>query len=137
MSDPDDSTLAVKSEEQNSPHPGFMQRLTRTNVAPLNLNYLFDNIRNYTLAATVMVAGIWLFTRGNHILGTAYINKIFGAHIAICGLILCGLNFAHSLRTISQTPGRKWPAYIVFITLLVGALELVGVALWKFLALAQ
>ena len=132
-----DSTQAFETENQHSPHPGFMQRLTRSDIAPLNLNYLFDNIRNYTLAATVMVAGIWLFTRGEHILGTPYINWIFGLHIAMCGLILCGLNFAHSLRTIARTPGRKWPAYIIFITLLVGSLELVGVALWKFLSMIQ
>jgi hypothetical protein len=132
-----DSSQAIETEDQNSPYPGFMRRLTRTNVAPLNLNYLFDNIRNYTLAATVMVAGIWLFTQGNHLLNIPYINWVFGVHITMCGLILCGLNFAHSLRTIAQTPGRKWPAYIVFVTLLVGSLELVGVALWKFLALTQ
>jgi hypothetical protein len=137
MRDAADSTHAIEAEDQNTPLPGFMQRLTSTNVAPLNLNYLFDNIRNYTLAATVMVAGIWLFTRGNHILSTPYINWVFGAHIVMCGLILCGLNFAHSLKTIARTPGKNWPAYIVFITLLVGSLELVGVALLKFLHLTQ
>jgi hypothetical protein len=131
MGKPGKTTQASKTTDQASSQQGFMQRLTRTDVTPLNLNYLFDNIRNYTLAATVMIAGIWLFTRGSHILGMPYINWIFGVHITVCGLILCGLNFVHSLRTVARTPGRKWPAYVVFITLLIGSLELVGVALWK------
>lgn len=49
------------------------------------------------------------------------------------GLILIGLNFTHSLYTVARTADSKSPAYLVFISLLVGSLELVGVALWKFI----
>ncbi len=134
MGDPDKSTQTFNSTDEVPLRMSFVQRLTSADVAPLNLNYLFDNIRNYTLAATVMVAGIWLFTQAGNLFGTPYVNWIFGAHVTLCGLILIGLNFVHSLRTVANTPGRGWPAYIVFLTLLIGSLELVGVALWRFLA---
>jgi len=111
--------------------PGLIQQLAYSDISPLSLGYLFDNIRNYTLSATVMVAGLWLITRGHDLLGIPYINWVFGVHVTLCGLILTGLNFLHSLRTITRTQSNKWPAYVIFITLLVGSLELVGVALWK------
>ena len=134
MADPDDSTRFICTSDQACPEMGFLKRLTNADVAPLNLNYLFDNIRNYTLATTVMIAGIWLFARGGNVFGTPYINWIFGAHVTLCGLILIGINFAHSVRTITKTPGARLPAYIVFLTLFIGSLELVWVALWNFLA---
>jgi hypothetical protein len=130
------NTETVKQEELPIPapekHPNFFQQILKVNAAAVTLQYLFDNIRNYTLATTVVIAGIWLLSRGDSIFGIPYINLVFGIHVVICGLILIGLNFIHSILTIAKIPGKPWPAYIIFLTLLVSSLEVVWISFWKF-----
>ena len=130
------NTETVKQEELATPtpekYPNFFQQILKVNAAAVTLQYLFDNIRNYTLATTVVIAGIWLLSRGDLIFGIPYINLVFGIHVVICGLILIGLNFIHSILTIAKIPGKPWPAYIIFLTLLVSSLEVVWISFWKF-----
>ncbi len=111
--------------------PNFFQQILNVNAAPVTLSYLFHNIRNYALATPIVIAGLWLLTEGNTLFDVPYINIIFGIHILICGLILIGLNFIHSILTFSKSPGRSWPAYIIFITLLVSTAEVVWISFWK------
>ena len=130
------NTEPVKQEELQTPtkekHLNFIQHLLKVNAAPVTLNYLFDNVRNYTLATTIVIAGLWLFSNGDSFFGMPYINWIFGIHVVICGLVLIGLNFIHSILTIVKTPGRPWLGYIIYLTLLVGSLEIVWISFWKF-----
>ena len=129
-------TEAVKQEEMQTPnreiHLNFFQQVLNVDAAPVTLNYLFDNIRNYTFATTIVVAGLWLLNKGDSIFGIHYVNLIFGIHVVICGLVLMGLNFIHSMLTIAKTPRRSWPGYIIYLTLLVGSLEIVWISFWKF-----
>ena len=113
-------------------HPGFLQKILTTNTTPLTLNYLFDNIRNYTLATTVVVAGLWLLNESGSFFGAPYINLIFGIHVIICGLVLIGLNFTHSILVIARASGKTWPGYVIYVTFLVGSLEIVWISFWKF-----
>lgn len=129
-------TETVKQEElqtsKREKHLNFFQQILNVSAAPVTLNYLFDNIRNYTFATTIVIAGLWLLTKGDSIFGIPYVNLIFGIHVVICGLVLMGLNFIHSVLTIAKTPGRPWPGYIIYFTLLVGSLEIVWISFWKF-----
>ena len=129
-------TEAVKQEEIPTPnreiHLNFFQQVLNVDAAPVTLNYLFDNIRNYTFATTIVVAGLWLLNKGDSFFGIHYINLIFGIHVVICGLVLMGLNFIHSILTIAKAPRRSWPGYIIYLTLLVGSLEIVWISFWKF-----
>lgn len=129
------NTEADKQEELQTPtnenQPNFIQQILKVNAAPVTLQYLFDNIRNYALATTVLIAGLWLLSKGDSIFGIPYINLIFGIHLVICGLFLIGLNFTHSILTIAKIPGKPWPAYIIFLTLLVSSLEVVWISFWK------
>ena len=126
----------IKPEELQQPtqekHLNFFQQILKVDAAPLTLNYLFDNIRNYTFATTIVIAGLWLLSKGDSIFGILYLNFIFGIHVVICGLILIGLNFIHSMFTIAKIPGRSLPGYIIFLTLLVSSLEVVWIGFWKF-----
>jgi hypothetical protein len=54
------------------------------------------------------------------------------SNAVICGSILMGLNFIHSTLTVTKTPGKPWPAFIIFFTLLVGSLEIVWISFWKY-----
>lgn len=130
------NTETVKQEDLQAPtqekHLNFFQQILKVDAAPLTLNYLFDNIRNYTFATTIVIAGSWLLSKGDSIFGIPYVNLIFGIHVVICGLILIGLNFIHSILTIAKIPGRPWPGYIIFLTLLVSSLEFVWISFWKF-----
>ncbi len=119
---------AAKPEKQLN----FFQQILTVNSASITLNYLFDNIRNYTLATTLVIGGLWLIGDGNSVFGRSYIDLIFGIHVVICGLVLIGLNFTHSILTIAKTPGKLWPGYIIYFTLFVGSLEVVWVGFWKF-----
>jgi hypothetical protein len=60
-------TEAVNREELQTPkrerHLNFFQQILNVNAAPVTLNYLFDNIRNYTFATTIVVAGLWQLNR--------------------------------------------------------------------------
>jgi len=130
------NTETIKQEELQAPtkekHLNFFQHILRVDSAPVTLNYLFDNIRNYTFATSIVIAGLWLLSKGDSILGIPYLNLIFGIHVVICGLILIGLNFIHSILAIANMSGRSWPGYIIFLTLFVSSLELVWISFWKF-----
>jgi len=103
-------TEAVNKEQLQTPirekHLNFIQQILQVNAEPVTLKYLFDNIRNYTFATTIVVGGLWLLTKGDSIFGIPFVNLIFGIHVVICGLALMGLNFIHSILTIAKTPGK-------------------------------
>ncbi len=128
-------TEALKPEQLQSSKKennlNFFQQILTVNDAPVTLSYLFDNIRNYTFAITLVVAGLWLLNKGDSIFGIPYINLVFGVHVVFCGLILMGLNFTHSILAIAKTQQKGWPGYIIYFTLLVGSLEIVWVSFWK------
>ena len=130
------NTETVKQKKLQTPtneiRLNFFQQILNVNETPVTLNYLFDNIRNYTFATTIVIAGIWLLSKGDSIFGIPYLNLIFGVHVVICGLVLMGLNFIHSILSIANVSGRTWPGYIIYLTLLVGSLEVVWVSFWKF-----
>jgi len=121
-------TPQISKEEK---HLNFFQRILEVNGQTVTLSYLFDNIRNYTLATTVVIAGIWLISNGDLVVGIPYINLIFGIHVVICGLVLIGLNFTHSILTIAKIPARPWTGYIIYLTLLISSLEVIWVSFWK------
>jgi len=127
----------VNKEEQRTPtiknHPSFFRQILKVEGSSVTLNYLFDNIRNYTLAVTVMLAGLWLLSQDDAAFGIPYVNLIFGIHVALCGLVLMVLNFIHSIRTITKTGERLWLGYIIYFTLFIGSLEIVWVGFWRFL----
>jgi len=112
----------------------FFQQILKVDEASISLNYLFDNIRNYTLATPVMFAGLWLLMNDGLAFDLPYVNLIFGLHIAICGFVLICLNFVHSILTITKSFGKLWPGYVIYITMFIGSLEVVWVGFWKFLA---
>ncbi len=119
---------AQKTERQLN----FFQQILNFNAEPVTLSYLFDNIRNYTFATTIVIAGLWLLNKGDLIFGIPYVNLIFGFHVVICGLVLMGLNFIHSILTIAKAPGRPWPGFVIYLTLFVGSIEIVWISFWRF-----
>ncbi len=130
------NTETIKQEELQAStketHLNFFQQILKVDTTPVTLNYLFDNIRNYTFATSIVIAGLWLLSKGDSILGIPYLNLIFGVHVVICGLILIGLNFTHSILAIANISGKSWPGYVIFLTLRVSSLEFVWISFWKF-----
>ncbi len=126
-----DKQEALQTHEKRE-HSSFFKQVLNVKAEPVTLGYLFDNIRNYTFATTIVIAGLWLISDVETVFGVPYVNFVFGIHVVICGIVLMGLNFIHSILTITKTPGRLWPGYVIFLTLLVGSLEIVWISFWKF-----
>jgi hypothetical protein len=104
------TTEAVKQKKLKREKPvNLFQQILNVNAAPVTLNYLFNNIRIYTFSTTIVVAGIWLLSNG---------DPILGIHVVICCFVLTTLNFIHSILTIAKKPGEAltWFHHFPYVT---------------------
>lgn len=71
----------IPEEKEKSQTEGFLSQLIGVKPEDVTLKFVFDNIKNYGIAATVMDAGFYLFQHG------AQVNNFPGAGI-VFGILL-------------------------------------------------
>lgn len=103
----------MSEEKEKSPAERFMLQLIGVKPEDVTLKFLFDNIRNYGIAATVMVAGYYLFQHGaqvNHFPGAGIVS---GTLLITVGFILHALNFCQAILALVKL---KMGVYLILST---------------------
>jgi len=113
--------------EQSSTANRFLVKLIEIKIVDLNLKFVFDHIRNYSIAATVLVAGFYLFKHGGQTLGFTWSGVVFGLLFLIVGFMLYCLNFVQVIWALIKLKVRVLPYLIISLILFAGTSELLWV----------
>lgn len=76
---------------------GFLDNLLDIKRSDVTLKFLFDNLRNYTIAAAMIAAGLYLINHGSSIKLIPGIGNATGATLIAIGIVGYVLNFAQSI----------------------------------------
>lgn len=89
----------------------------------IRLKWVFDHVRNYALAATVMIAGFYLFKHGAVVSPWPGAGYVFGTLLLLSGFILLVLNMVQPIWAMAKHKIRMLPYMIVSLIILLGASE--------------
>lgn len=95
----------------------------------IRLKWVFDHVRNYALAATVMIAGFYLFKHGAVVSPWSGAGYVFGTLFLLSGLLLLVLNIVQPIWALAKHKIRMLPYMIVSLIIFLGSSELVWVAI--------
>lgn len=95
----------------------------------IRLKWVFDHVRNYALAATVMIAGSYLFKHGAVVSSWPGAGHVFGILLFLSGFLLFVLNMVQPIWAMAKHKIRMLPYMIVSFIIFFGASELVWVAI--------
>ncbi|MDR7148756.1 hypothetical protein J2W49_000684 [Hydrogenophaga palleronii] len=91
--------LRKKEEPQTE---RFFRQLIEVKLEEITLKFIFDNIRNYGIAATVIVAGIYLAQHGAQANNFPGAGIVFGILLVATGFALYVLNLCQSIWAIAK-----------------------------------
>ena len=89
-------------------------------VTDLRLKYVFDHVRNYGLAVTVMSAGAYLFQSTNLI---PWIGPFIAVMLMVIGFLLTVFNIAQPIWAMVKFKVKAVPYFIVSTLLFLGAIQ--------------
>lgn len=106
-----------------------LKHLLQLDPHEIRLKWVFDHVRNYALAATVMIAGVYLFKHGavsSSLPGAGY---VFGTLLLLSGFLLLILNIVQPIWAMANLKVRMLPYMIFSLIIFFGASEFVWVAI--------
>jgi hypothetical protein len=123
----------MSEEKEKSPSERFLLQLIDVKPEDVTLKFIFDNIRNYGIAATVIVAGFYLAQHGaqvNHFPGAGI---VFGVLLIVTGFSLHALNLCQAIWALVKLKMRVVPYSILSIAMFLGTSELLWVLIKQFM----
>lgn len=123
----------MSEEKEKSPSERFLLQLIDVKPEDVTLKFIFDNIRNYGIAATVMVAGFYLAQHGaqvNHFPGAGI---VFGVLLVVAGFSLHVLNLCQAIWALVKLKMRVVPYFVLSIAMFLGTSELLWVLIKQFM----
>jgi hypothetical protein len=122
------------SEEKEKSHAErFLLQLIDIKPEDVTLKLIFDNIRNYGIAATVMVAGFYLAQHGaqvNHFPGAGI---VFGILLVVAGFSLYVLNLCQAIWALVKLKIRVVHYFILSMAMFLGTSELLWVLIKQYM----
>ncbi|OOH78698.1 hypothetical protein BOW65_18450 [Pseudomonas koreensis] len=99
--------------------PNFLEQFINVKKTDITLKFFFDHLRNYTIAAAILVAGIYLLKNGSSISIAPYIGNITGSTLILIGIISYALNFAQGIFAyLNLSPSNFFYAVVSTLILL-------------------
>lgn len=93
----------------------------------IRLKWVFDHVRNYALAATVLVAGFYLFKNGAIVSQLPGAGVVFGSIFLAIGFLLLILNLVQPIWAMAQQKVRMIPYMVISLIIFLGASEFIWV----------
>ena len=90
----------------------------------IRLKWVFDHVRNYALAAAVMVAGFYLFKHGATVSSWPGAGYVFGTLLLLSGFLLFALNMVQPIWAMAKLKVPILPYMVVRFIIFLGASEL-------------
>lgn len=122
----------TNSNEQSKANK-FLLQLIDVKPEEVTLKFFFDNIRNYGIAATVMVAGFYLFRHGAQVNSFPGSGIVFGFVLVLTGLVAYILNFTQAVWALVKLKMRIVPYSIFSMAMFFGTSELLWVYVKQFM----
>jgi len=119
----------MSDDKEKSKSDRFLLQLIDVKPEDVTLKFIFDNIRNYGIAATVMVAGFYLFRHGAQVNPFPGSEIIFGALLVFTGFLVYILNFTQAVWALIKLKMSVVPYFILSMAMFFGTSEL----LWVFI----
>ena len=116
-------------DENKQKDIGVLHRLVDVKKEDITLKFIFDHIRNYGIAASVMVAGFYLHQHGSTINLTQFpgASTVFGISFILLGLTLLAFNLSQAIWALIRLEIPKIPYFIFSSLMFFGAINLVWV----------
>lgn len=135
-----ESTLAlfnhgshISKEKNKSQDEDFLSQLIGVKPEDVTLKFIFDNVKNYAIAASVIAAGVYLFLHGAQVNDFPGAGIVFGSLLMVTGVCLYGLNFCQSIAAILKLKVRVVPYIILSSAMFFGSLELLSVLIKQYI----
>ncbi|BEV72624.1 hypothetical protein THUN1379_21060 [Paludibacterium sp. THUN1379] len=93
----------------------------------VTLKFIFDNIRNYGIAATVVVAGYYLAQHGAQVSHFTGAGIVFGTLLIVSGISLYAINLCQAFWALVKLKIRYVPYSVFSMTIFLGTSELIWV----------
>lgn len=123
----------MSEEKVKSPSERFLLQLIDVKPEDVTLKFIFDNIRNYGIAATVMVAGFYLVQHGAQVNNFPGAGIVFGVPLVLTGFVLHALNLFQAIWALVKLKMRVVPYFVLSIAMFFGTSELLWVLIKQFM----
>ena len=105
----------------------MLKHVLHVDEKDLRLKFFFDHIRNYGIAATVMIAGFYLIANGSIVSPIPGTGLVLGTLLLLSGFLLMVLNLLHPIWAMAQYKVKMLPYMVISIILFLSASELTWV----------
>ena len=123
----------VSEEKNKSQVEGFLPQLIGVKPEDITLKFVFDNIKNYAIAASVIAAGVYLFLHGAQVNNFPGAGILFGTLLGVTGIGLHVLNFCQAIVAILKLKVSVVPYIILSSAMFFGSLELLSVLIKQYI----
>jgi len=120
-------------EESTSQGEHFLHRLIDVQPKDVTLKFVFDNIKNYGIAASIMVAGFYLVEHGSQLNRFPGAGITFGTLLLLTGLSLQALNLCQAIWALVKMKMRIIPYFILSAIMFLGTSELLWVLIQQYM----
>jgi hypothetical protein len=101
----------------------YLEHLLHVDEKDLRLKFIFDHVRNYGIAASVMAAGFFLIKHGPSVSDLLGSGVVFGTMLLISGFLLLVFNIIQPVWVMVIQKVNMIPYMIISIILFLGASE--------------
>lgn len=125
------SHMSEKEVKSRAEH--FLLQLIDVKPEDVTLKFTFDNIKNYAIAATVVVAGFYLAQHGAQINNFPGAGIVFGILLVVTGFSLYVLNLSQAIWAVVRLKMHVVPYFILSMVMFLGTLELLLVLIKQYM----
>ncbi|WP_430472798.1 hypothetical protein ACQ0MK_11975 [Thalassospira lucentensis] len=95
----------------------FVEAITDPKEGGKNIKLIFDHIRNYAIASSVMLAGAYTLKNGSASIGLPYIGWITGSMLVLSGFLLYAFNFIVVVRLLAgkKFSGNRFISFSIYL----------------------
>lgn len=112
----------------------FLLKLIDIKIEDINLKFVFDNLRNYSIAAMIVVAGFYLAKHGGQVSNFPGAGIVFGLLLVATGFLAYCLNLVQAIWALIKLKMRFAPYFIISMILFLGTSELLWVLVRQLMA---
>lgn len=123
----------MAEEKEKSQSERFLLQLIDVKSEDVTLKFTFDNIRNYGIAATVMVAGFYLAQHGAQVNNFPGAGIVFGILLVVVGFSLYVLNLCQAIWALVKLKMHVVPYFIFSMAMFLGTSELLWVLIKQYM----
>ena len=118
-------------KRQESSADKVLKHILHLDEKDLRLKLIFDHVRNYGIAASVLIAGFYLISHGAVVSQFPGAGIVFGVLLLFAGVLLMVFNLLQPIWLMANYKVKMIPYFVASIIMFLAASELVWVIVKK------